>query len=410
MRTPLYRIVALLATTLSLAAVACSSRVSSREESPTAPQPPAGSKVNVLVLEGTPHNRGLVHGRSMMTQIHDAVRLWKELIATAFKTDADVFIRRFARQTQFAAAIEKWTPDLLEEIRGLAEGAGVDFDTMLLLQLPDEVFIHGTAIAGDRCSSVGFSKDGGRPCIIGQNMDIPAFADGLQLVLHVKEPDSATEAFVLTQAGCIGLNGMNNHSIGICCNALWQLSSRREGLPVACIVRGVLRQRTEADAIAFLHKVQHASGQNYLLGGPERAYSFECSANRIERYKPGGREDVVWHTNHPLVNEDGNDQYRALRANPKELEKREVDTRARLRCLEKRSTHGSPAQGLDLVQSILRSKDPEKHPVSRTKKDKNGSFTFASTIMVLSENPVLHVAPGPPDATPYESLSFTERP
>jgi hypothetical protein len=409
MRQLVYGLVGLLASTLLLAGIGCSSKVRSVDEPTQASQPDPSAKLKVLVLEGTPRNRGLVHGRAMKTQIHEAVRLWKDLIATAFKTDADAFMRRFAQQTQFAAAIEKWTPDLLEEIRGLAEGASIDFDTMLLLQLPDEVFIHGKAIAGDRCSSIGFSKHGGRPCIIGQNMDIPGFADGLQLVLHVKEPDSETEAFILTQAGCIGLNGMNNHSIGICCNALWQLSSRREGLPVACIVRGVLRQRTEADAVAFLHKVQHASGQNYLLGGPQTAYSFECSAHRIERFKPGGREDVVWHTNHPLVNEDGNDQYRALRANPKELEKREVDTRARLRCLEKRSTEGSPALGLDLVQSILRSKDPEKHPVSRPKKDKNGSFTFASTIMVLSENPVLHIAPGPPDATPYESLSFSKR-
>jgi hypothetical protein len=400
---------ALLAMTLSLTGVACFSRIPAREEGTTTPHPEEKGKLKVLLLEGTPHNRGLVHGRAMKTQIHEAVRLWKELIAAAFKTDADAFIRRFAQQTQFAAAIEKWTPELLEEIRGLAEGAGVDFDTMLLLQLPDECFIHGKDIAGDRCSSVGFSKDGSRPCIIGQNMDIPAFADGLQLVLHVREPDSGTEAFVLTQAGCIGLNGMNNHSIGICCNALWQLSSRRDGLPVACIVRGVLRQRTEAEAVAFLHKVQHASGQNYLLGGPQRAYSFECSATRIDRFKPGGREDVVWHTNHPLVNEDGNDQYRKLRANSKELEKREADTRARLRCLEKRSTDRTLSAGLDLVQTILRSKDPEKHPVSRPKKDKNGSFTFASTIMVLTENPVLHVAPGPPDVTPYESLSFSKR-
>jgi len=41
------------------------------------------------------------------------------------------------------------------------------------------------------------------------------------------------------------------------------------------------------------------------------------------------------------------------------------------------------------------------------KKDKYGSFTFASTIMVLGEKPVLHIAPGPPNVTPFESLSFT---
>jgi hypothetical protein len=414
MSNRLCRVSALLAMTLTVFGVACSSRISSREEAPTAPLtpvsekplPPNSSGLKFLILEGSPRNRGYIHGRVMKDKIHEIVQLWKEMIVTAFKTDADVFIHQFIRKTQFVAAIEKWTPDLLKEIRGLADGAAVDFDTMLLLQLPDECFIHGQAIAADRCSSLGFSREGSKPCVIAQNMDVPAFADGYQLVLRVKEQDSDTEAFVLTQAGCIGLNGMNNQAIGICCNALWQLNCRRDGLPVACIVRGVLRQRSEADAIAFLHKVQHASGQNYLLGGPERAYSFECSANRIERFKPAGREDVVWHTNHPLVNDDCNAPYRELRADSTGLEKREADTRARLCCLEKRATDGLWRRDEDLVQLILRSQDPPEHPVSRPKKDKSGSFTFASTIMVLSDKPVLHFTFGPPDRTPYEHLSF----
>jgi hypothetical protein len=56
----------------------------------------------------------------------------------------------------------------------------------------------------------------------------------------------------------------------------------------------------------------------------------------------------------------------------------------------------------------LASRDSAEYPVSRPKKTKAASFTFASTIMVLSENPVFHVAPGPPDVTAYETLSFAK--
>jgi hypothetical protein len=39
-----------------------------------------------------------------------------------------------------------------------------------------------------------------------------------------------------------------------------------------------------------------------------------------------------------------------------------------------------------------------------------GGITFASTIMVLSaDRPELHIAPGPPDVTPYEKLTFGTR-
>jgi hypothetical protein len=321
--------------------------------------------------------------------------------------DAEVFIHRFIRQTQFVAAMEKWTPDLLEEIRGMAEGAGIDLDTMLVLQLPDECFIHGEAIAANRCSSLGFARSGIRPALVAQNMDVPSFADGFQLVLHVKQHDSDLEAFVLTQVGCIGLNGMNNRAIGVCTNALWQLGSCRDGLPVACIVRGLLQQRSQKDAIAFLHAVKHASGQNYVLGGPENVRCFECSAGRVERFTSSAGQDVVWHTNHPLVNEDYNVQYRAIRKDPTDLAKREANTRTRLRCLENRLAGGPGVRGVDLVKATLASSDSADYPVCIPRRENSPALTFASTIMELAEKPVFHVAPGPPDVIAYEVLRFT---
>jgi predicted choloylglycine hydrolase len=396
----------LAASCLALADVACTPRSESRVEEKPALPVEAPRKLRVLVLEGTPHNRGLIHGRAMKDQIHEVVKHWKTALAEAFKIDANDFIRRFVRQTDFVAAMKKWTPDLLEEVRGLAQGAGVDFDTMLVLQLPDECFVHGGAIAANKCSSLGFARSGKHPACVAQNMDVPSFADGYQLVLHVKQNDSDLEAFVLTQVGCIGLNGMNNRAIGVCTNALWQLGSCRDGLPVACIVRGVLERRTEKDAIEFLQTVKHASGQNYLLGGPANAYSFECSAGKVARFKPPDHQDVVWHTNHPLVNDDYNEQYRALRKDPADLVKREANTRTRLRCLETRLTSSTAVRDVDLVKATLASRDSAAYPVSIPKSETKPAFTFASTIMVLGEKPVLHVAPGPPDATAYEVLSF----
>src|SRR5262249_5207947 len=156
---------------LVLTGIACSPRREARESEKAAPLREISRKLRVLVLEGTPRDRGLTHGRAMRDQIHEAVRLWKTALANAFKMDADTFIHRFVRQTNFVAAIKKWTPDLLDEIQGMAEGAGVDFDTMLTLQLPDECFVNGEAVAGDRCSSLGCGKSGGQPTRVAQNMD-----------------------------------------------------------------------------------------------------------------------------------------------------------------------------------------------------------------------------------------------
>jgi hypothetical protein len=360
----------------------------------------------VLVVDGSPRERGLAHGRAMKAEIRELVRLWKAELAQAFKTDADAFVRRFVAATGFVAAIRKWTPDLLDEVRGLAEGAGVDFDTMLVLQLPDECFVHGGLAAGDRCSSVGFAGAAGRRGCVAQNLDAPTFTDGFQLVLHVKPRDGSPEAFVLTQAGCVGLNGVNARSVGVCANALWQLAGASDGLPVAFVVRGLLQQRSADDAAAFLRRVTHASGQNYVVGGPAQVGSFECSANRVVRFQPPGRSDVVWHTNHPLASDDFGAKYREFAA--KQVNAPPGSSEVRLKSLEGR--FGKPATGLDIaaVKAALESRDSADHPVC-VPRGKKAVFTFASTVAVLAERPEFHVAPGPPDVTPYETLTFGGR-
>jgi hypothetical protein len=49
----------------------------------------------------------------------------------------------------------------------------------------------------------------------------------------------------------------------------------------------------------FLHEVKHASGQNYIIGRPERAYSFECSSHKVSRFIPEEAVELVWQTIYP---------------------------------------------------------------------------------------------------------------
>ena len=56
--------------------------------------------------------------------------LWKADLAERYRMDAGAFVKKFLQRTDFTTAMQKWTPDLLEEVNGIAKGAGVDFDTM----------------------------------------------------------------------------------------------------------------------------------------------------------------------------------------------------------------------------------------------------------------------------------------
>jgi predicted choloylglycine hydrolase len=308
----------------------------------------------VLLLVGSPYDRGLAHGKQLKDQIHELVRLWKADIQKRYNADPDLFIAHFVQKTDYVTAIKKWAPEILDEIKGIGDGAEIDFNTMFVFQFVDEYWAQGERIAQGRCSSLGFSAGDGQPAYVAQTNDLETFRDGFQVVLRIRQLGSDLETLVHSNVGCIGWNGVNNKSIGICVNTVSHLDNCRDGLPVNCIVRGVLMQQSEADAIAFLKRIKHASGANYVVGGPGGVYCLECSAGKVVQFTPNGQDKVVWHTNHPLVNDDYNPQYKATLSSNQKIEGDE------------------------------------------------------NTIMVLSDQPTLYATFGPPDEAPYEQFSFAK--
>jgi len=232
--------------------------------------------------------------------------------------------------------------------------------------------------------------------MIAQNMDISPLQHQFPILLHVIDEASGMESYVYTCPGLVALCGMNNKAIGITCNALTQLKFSADGLPVAFIVRGVLNQKKYADAVDFLHRITHATGQNYLIGGPQKAESYECSVKQVIQYKPKGKDRMVYHTNHPIKNKN----YFPLLLEA--LEKRKItledyDSRChRLNALEKQFKAGDQAVPLPLMKKILSDRTDYI----------NNDYTYGTLIMVLSPQPELHLAPGRPDEQKFRVFRF----
>ncbi len=90
---------------------------------------PAGEgKLRVLVLEGTPYQMGMIHGKALKPEITELIKRWKADLARTYKVPAEDFIKKFLKYTDFRPSIERWTPGLLDEVRGIADGAGVEFE------------------------------------------------------------------------------------------------------------------------------------------------------------------------------------------------------------------------------------------------------------------------------------------
>ena len=253
-------------------------------------------EARVIHLAGSAYQRGLQHGTELRSEIATIVTLWKADIAKTTRADPDVILDAFLAKTRFKPAIEKWTPGLLDEVRGIADGAKQPFDTMFAFQLVDELWVFIDRRAADRCTAVGVARAGSHPAYVAQNLDLEAFRSGFQVVLHIARSDSAPEQFVFTSAGLIGASGVNSRSIAIACNTLMQLSASTDGLPVAFIVRGTLAQSAGDDALEFIRGVKHASGQNYIVGTGDRVCDLEASAGKVVEFRPASDGGVVYHT------------------------------------------------------------------------------------------------------------------
>jgi hypothetical protein len=126
----------------------------------TAPEAPI---LRVVELEGPPYQMGRVHGQALKAEIRELVDRWKKDLEKTYGVPADVFIARFLERTDFKPAIERWTPGLLDEVRGIADGAGLDFDTVYAFQLIDEFWTVGPDLGFAKCTTVAAGPRNGRP-------------------------------------------------------------------------------------------------------------------------------------------------------------------------------------------------------------------------------------------------------
>lgn len=258
----------------------------------------------ILHLNGTAYENGLQHGKLLQKEIKALIDLWKQDLEEKFQIPADTFILMFLDSTNYIPCIEKWTPELLDEVKGISKGSGVDFNTMFAFQLMDEIWTNGRLIdIQHHCTSVGVNnyKKDGSPNYIAQNIDLAAFYQGFGVLLDIKNGNSGTRKLVTTFAGYLGVNGLNTQ-IGITENSLTDLKSSLEGLPVCFISRGVLEKTSFDEAISFIKEVKHASGQNYIIGSRQNIVSLECASDLITEYWPDSTKQYTFHANRPLTN------------------------------------------------------------------------------------------------------------
>jgi isopenicillin-N N-acyltransferase-like protein len=344
----------------------------------------------VVTCAGSPGERGEQHGEALREMITEGLARWAESIGSTHGVNPDAYIAGLVHGTEFLPAIQRWTPGLLDEIEGIARGSAQPWQWIYAYNLLDEEWTWArdqkSGIAPG-CTVAGFAPEDGAS-LLAQTMDIPNIHDGTQTVLRL-EPEDRPAVLAFTHAGMIGLTGCNENGLAVVVNNLDMLASSRTGLPVAFAIRGILAQQTLADAVDFISKVPHATGQHYGIAAPEGLASVEGWATGVAIDVGLGAR--LLHTNHPLYTDEtvGDAEARYERSR----------TRQRLDYLQREA---GPRRDVPGLQSLL---SDCTVPISLGAD--RPSMTFGAVVYECSLPARMWVAPGPPHVKSFREVEWS---
>ncbi len=327
----------------------------------------------ILDLKGNAQSRGRAHGEAARDLIARHIELWRVETEKQTKLPYREAQRRLLGETRFTGAIQRWTPHLWEEIRGIAEGAAQEVDDIFALNLTDEQWWFFAEKKAEACTSFAFRDDKGAVWS-GQNLDITGWMDGLQVILRYEQQETTGGAgLVATLAGTIGMTGINDRGLSICCNTLLQLPHRSDGLPALCVIRGFLDEPDLVRGEAFLRRIAHASGLHYLVADSSGWLGLECDADGVRRIDSAATG--YCHTNHP-------------KRAPHLASSSSAD---RLQAMEAALTEGQVLAALT-ARPICRDGTSPTDPIG---------FTIFSVQWLNMQNPRIRIAAGPPSQARY---------
>ncbi len=259
----------------------------------------------LIEVAGPPRERGHQYGRQAAGRIARGV----EHYASQLEGLGLGWVEIRGLVDDYLPVIERFDPSYVDEMRGIAEGAAVPFEQIVLLNARTEILKLGArpdlrarlaaAEDPDGCTGVvalpGATADG--RLIHAQNWDWKAECAETAVVLRIRR-DDGPDILTFTEAGGLARCGLNAAGIAITAN---YLESDRDycqiGVPLALIRRKVLESEHLALAMRAVYATPKSPSNNMIVshaGGV--AIDFECAPDETFQVLP--QDGLIVHANH----------------------------------------------------------------------------------------------------------------
>lgn len=252
---------------------------------------PQAQALALLRVRGTPRAIGRQHGEAC----RESLRAWRDdqmfrlgRIAPRPASRAQLHEAALRHHEHIRANL----PDLAEEIRGVAEGAALPHEDILVCQLRRELAGY-TRFPGRGDCSLAAAR-GARP-FLAQTVDLAGHMAEFAQVMHV-EPIHGPPMLLFTFTGMLAYLGINAHGLAVGINLVLG-GSWQPGIPAYLLVRRLLACASVDEALAVAGATGHASSRALTLMDARALATIEYTPHD-HRVLRGDRE--LTHTNHFL--------------------------------------------------------------------------------------------------------------
>lgn len=252
-----------------------------------------------ITLTGTPYEKGFIHGSRCKEQVLASIRHYRSSFEDKKGLgweDAQKLAQAFL--PVFTGKYAKY----LEEMRGIAEGAGVSFDEILTLNLRTEISYSGLSDsqkAGDHgCTAFSALAPATRDglTLAGQTWDYAFEQRDASLIARIPAEGDTPAILLILEGGIVGGKGVNAAGISLTLNALVS-KQHAIGVPLHIRMRRVLECTTLNEAYMEATVTPIPMPANLIITHRDgQSLSLELDPSGVDVILP--EDGMIVHTNH----------------------------------------------------------------------------------------------------------------
>ena len=230
-------------------------------------------RLHLDVAGATPRELGLSRGTALRGSLGGAYTKYAELFRV-LGVDEE---RERDGVARVVSVLRGWRPGLLEELEGIAEGAGVEFEKVVALNARTELIALGDKPSSE-CSTL--TAEIGERRYGVQTWDWHIELDPFWHTHTVAGPGLRYAG--LTEQGILSKIGVNEAGLALHFNILGHRDDRPDGVPMHVLSSAVLSEcRTVDEAVALIREAPIASSSAFTMLDAQRAVSVEMSPEGV---------------------------------------------------------------------------------------------------------------------------------